>query len=272
MQIFDLATPYKLIQARHGLFLANPGDLYIGRALLKYGEYSELEWQLLEPLMFSGKDAIEVGANIGAHTVPMARKLAHMGQRLLAVEPQPVIFQNMCANIALNALFNVQAENAACSDVSGWLTFQALDPRHENNFGGVRMQIDGSGNQRVRAVKLDDLVAADFNAGLIKIDVEGFEQKVLEGATKTITRCRPFIYLENDRVESSSSLIEYLWAADYALWWHLPRAFNPNNFAQNSINIYGDVVSFNMLAAPKELSLNLSLPAVESADQHPLKP
>lgn len=273
MQIIDCEKPYQLVQARHGWFLASPHDVYVGRAVLTYGEYGEIEWKLLDAMMRPGKDAIEVGANIGTHTVSMARKLAGMGRRLLAVEPQPVVFQTMCANLALNALFNVSAENAACGDAPGWVTFQAPDYRQEANLGGVSMREDGKGSHRVRCVRLDELVPDDFDVGLLKIDVEGFEQKVLEGATKTIARCRPFIYIENDRLDRSKALIEWLWAADYNLWWHIPPLFNPENFAGNKENIYGNTASFNMMCIPKEMpsSVNGFVP-VEDSDAHPLKP
>jgi len=273
MHIIDCEKPYQLVKARHGLFLASSLDIYVGRALTTYGEYGEIEWQVIEALMPDGKDAIEIGANIGTHTVSMARKLAGMGRRLLAVEPQPVVFQNMCANLALNALFNVSVENAACGDTAGWLTFSAPDYLRENNFGGVSMREDGGGNQRVRAVRLDDIVADDFDVGLIKIDVEGFEQKVLEGATQTIARCRPTLYLENDRLDRSAALIEWLWATGYKMWWHVPRLFNPDNFAGNSEDIYGNVGSFNMIAIPKETPAVLNgFAPVEDSAMHPLKP
>ncbi|BCK86457.1 photosystem I assembly protein Ycf3 [Sideroxyarcus emersonii] len=266
------ANPYQLVDARHGRFLVSPHDVYLGRAVILYGEYGEIEWKFLEQLMQDGKDAVEVGANIGTHTVSMARKLAGMGRRLLAVEPQPVVFQNMCANLALNGLFNVVSENAACGDAPGWLTFEAPDYSRENNSGGVSMREDGSGSQRVRSVPLDDLVPGNFDVGLIKIDVEGFEQKVLEGATKTIARCRPAIYLENDRVEQSKALIEWLWAAGYKLWWHIPPLFNPGNFAGKSENIYGNVASFNMLALPTETAITVQgLTPVEDSGAHPLQ-
>jgi FkbM family methyltransferase len=272
MQIIDCEKPYQLVKARHGWFLANPQDFYLGKALLTYGEYGEIEWQTLALLMRDGKDAIEIGANMGTHTVSMARKLAGMGRRLLAAEPQPVIFQNLCANVALNALFNVFAENAACSDTGGWLTFNAPDYRRQNNFGGISMRDDGQGNHRVRAVRLDDIVPDDFDVGLIKIDVEGFEQKVLEGATQTIARHRPFLYLENDRTDLSKPLIEWLWGANYKLWWHIPPLFNPGNFAEHAENIYGNTASFNMIAIPKEINTAIAgFAPVDNSDTHPLK-
>ena len=252
IQILDLENPNRLVKARHGWFLANPGDLYLGRALLTYGEYSELELKLLEQLLRPGLDAIEIGANIGSHTVPLARRLAVLGRRLLVVEAQAVIFQSLCANLALNGLSNVLAENLACSDRPGILTFSAPDHDAEFNSGGVAMREDGSGSHSVRAARLDDVIPPGLLPGLIKIDVEGFELKVLQGAAQTIARHRPVLYLENDRRETSPALIEHLWAAGYTLYWHTPYLFNPANYAGKAEDIYPTIASINMLALPKE--------------------
>jgi FkbM family methyltransferase len=268
IQVLELENPNRLIKVRHGWFLANPKDVYVGRALLNYGEYSEIEWQLLEQLLRPGLDAVEVGAHIGSHTVPLARRLAAMKRRLLAIEAQPVIFQALCANIALNGLSNVLTENLACSDGAGQLTFSAPDYDGEGNSGGVAMRQDGGGCQSVRAAKLDEVIPRGFRPGLIKIDVEGFELKVLEGARDTIARFRPVIYLENDRREHSRALIEHLWAAGYTLYWHTPYLFNPANYAGRSENIYPTIASINMLALPKEAPFRAggNMPITDAGD------
>ena len=87
-------------------------------------------------------------------------------------------FPDRCANLALNAQFNVQVENVACSDRSGWLSFDVPDYRQQDNFGNVYMRDDELGGQRVRVMCLDELVPGDFDIGLIKIDVEGFSKKL----------------------------------------------------------------------------------------------
>jgi FkbM family methyltransferase len=266
-----IAAPYRIVGGLHGTFLVNENDFYIGRAMQLYGEYSEYEWQVLSAFAGSGRDAVEVGANIGTHTVPLARLLGSRGRRLLAVDAQRAVFQLLCANIALNGLLNVQAENVACSDASGWVTFDEPDYASPGNFGAVEMKASG-GAHRVRAVPLDELVPASMDVGLIKLDVEGFEQRVLEGARSTIKRCRPMIYLENDRPGNSRSLIETLWSMNYELWWHRAGLYRPDNFRGNAENIYGKAVSLNMLAAPKEMRLNVDGAAerVTDSSRHPL--
>ena len=272
---------YQLVEGRHGRFLANPNDFYIGRSLIQYGEYSEAEWRTLDQLILPDKDAIEIGANIGSHSVAMAKKLEALGRRLLVVEPQPVIFQNLCANIALNSLLNVQAENVAISSSEGHLYFSV--PNYncpDSNFGAVTMFEADSANQvgnarkgniqRVRSVPLDDLVPNDFEVGLIKIDVEGFELEVLQGSVKTISKYRPAIYVENDRPEKSKALIEWLWEAGYNLWWDRPPLFNPDNFRGKAENIFvHNIVSVNMLALPKTSAIKVvSFSPVTTSDEH----
>lgn len=272
MQFLDLAPPYRLVFGRHGPCLVNTADVYVGQAIAFYGEYGELEMAFMRQLLQPGRDVVEVGANIGSHTVPLARAAEAMGRRLLAIEPQPVLFQNMCANVALGRLLNVQAENCACAAQPGWLSFAPQDYTRIGNFGGVAMEAGpqaSDGHQRVRSVPLDDLVDDSWDVGLLKIDVEGFEQEVLEGARRTIARHQPYIYIENDRVEKSRALIEWLWSVNYKMWFHLPALFNPDNFAGNSDNRYGNLISVNMLAVPAATTVNLG-PPLTDAGFHPL--
>ena len=86
---------------------------------------------------------------------------------------------------------------------------------------------------------------------LIKIDVEGMELDVLKGADRLLRRFAPVLYVENDRPEKSESLIRRLLALNYQLFWHIPSLFNPRNFYKNRENVYGHVVSVNMLCLPR---------------------
>src|SRR5690606_13771278 len=63
---------YGLRQCRHGPMLFNKRDLYVGRSLATYGEFSEAEIGLFRQILRPGGVVIEAGANIGAHTVPLA--------------------------------------------------------------------------------------------------------------------------------------------------------------------------------------------------------
>lgn len=265
-------TPlYQLVETRHGRFLANPHDHFIGRALIDYGEFSEREWSLLAQLARKNAWVIEIGANIGAHTVSLSKAVGP-GGHVVAVEPQPVIFQNLCANVALNGLTNVQAINAGCGEAETQLSFPRINYAQLGNFGAIpldHLPADPDSPFRVPVRPLDDMV--DVKAlHLLKIDVEGMEAAAIRGAQRLIAAHRPFLYVENDRVAKSAELIGLLQSLDYRAWWHMPTYFNPDNFAGRAANIYGGTVSVNMLCAPKEREVNApNLKPVDGASWHP---
>jgi hypothetical protein len=62
--------------------------------------------------------------------------------------------------------------------------------------------------------------------------------------------------VENDRLDRSQALIEWLWSKQYRPWWHLPPLFNPDNFFGRAENLYGGLLSCNMLALPREPELD----------------
>ena len=97
------AGPMRLAACRHGTMLFNAGDIYIGASLAAYGEFSEGEVALFRQLLRPGMTALDVGANIGAFTLPMARLVGATG-RVIAWEPQRIVVQTLCANLALNAI------------------------------------------------------------------------------------------------------------------------------------------------------------------------
>ena len=268
--IYPNSSPFHLVQARHGWMLANKNDFYLGGALLKYGEYAEQEFALLAQIMFRPGCVLEVGANMGTHTISLAKLLAGNNRRLIAFEPQPFVFHNLCGNLALNGLSNVRAWPYACSDETTTLYFDVPDYGSTVNTGGIAMRREGEeGRLAVPCVRLDDMEGTE-TVSLIKIDAEGFELNVLRGAEHILAQSRPVLYMENSDVEKSSELIEWIWSKGYSLWWHTPSLFNPDNYFGVSENLYPDLVSCNMLAIPAELSHPVSgLDAITDSHAHP---
>jgi hypothetical protein len=108
---------------------------------------------------------------------------------------------------------------------------------------------------------------------LIKADVEGFEEDVLRGGSQIISRDNPILYLENDRVEKSQSLIEYAWSLGYDLYWHIVPLFRNENLARTPYNIFGNIHSFNMLGVHKNSGIIINgFNKVTDSSKHPLKP
>lgn len=250
----ELAPPYKLKQCRHGLFLYNINDLFVGKALDLYGEYGEAETALFKQIIFPGYLVLDIGANIGTHTVFFAKQVGPRG-RVYAFEPQRIVFQQLVANVALNSLLNVDCRQLALGTENGVIHIPPQDYMKVGNFGGVSMTEQNIG-EAVQVMKLDDLNLPACH--VIKLDVEGMEQKVLEGAQNTIKKFRPLIYTENDRQDKSADLISYLDNLGYEMYWHLPRLYSAKNFNQNPENIYKNIVSINMLCIPKEYTMSIT--------------
>jgi FkbM family methyltransferase len=268
-----IAEPYVLTEAKHGIMLVNRNDFYMGQSLLVYGECSELELIFLLALIKNPGVVVEIGANMGIHTVPIARALAKEGRPFYVFEPQPVIFQQLCANLALNGLTNVRAFPYACGSQNGALTFDIPDYSAFGNFGSTEFKAPGAGSSRseiVQCIRLDNILGQG-EIGLIKIDVEGFELEVLKGCEGILTRCQPFFYVENDRLDKSSALIQWFFDHDYRLWWHIPPLFNGANFRGVAENRYGNVHSFNMLGIHKSKAAGFEgMTEILDANYHPL--
>lgn len=258
-------TIYTLVQGRHGLFLTNKNDIYIGGSLINYGEYSEQEWKLLEQVTPEGGVMIEVGAHLGAHTIPLCRKIGPKG-KVFAFEPQPILFQNLCANLALNGFMNCYAFNQACGQDKGKLIIPDIAYTKQGNFGGIQLQWfkDCQFGQHVDIINLDSLKLKALN--LLKLDVEGMEHVVLKGAQQTIKRCSPVIYAENHFEDSGKDVITFLLNNDYNIWQHTIPLYNKNNYFKNAQNIYGKASSFNIFCLPKKITTTIDLPQIKSVE------
>jgi FkbM family methyltransferase len=279
-----VAPPYQLASTRHGTMLINRNDIYMGQSLLRYGECCEFEINLLLRLIASPGPSsspnsntansglvLEVGSNMGVHTIPLARELARQNRSMLAFEPQPVIFQQLCANLALNGLMNVTAYPYACGASPGIVSFQAPDYQRPGNFGGTAMSSlpAAPSTHTVSCCPLDSFVH-DATVALLKIDVEGHELRVLQGARNILSRSRPILYVENDRIDRSPELIQWLLTQGYRLWWHITPAFNPDNFLQLRQNFYGSVSFINMLCVHRSHNIAIQgLPEIIDPSIHP---
>jgi FkbM family methyltransferase len=237
----------KLKHCKHGPMMFFASDTHIGRSLDLYGELSEPEIDLFRGFLRPGMVAVDVGANIGTHTVCFAQSVGPSG-RVFAFEPQSVLHQLLVGNVTLNGCANVIAENKALGASAGSVVVPFLDYAREGNFGALELGAWAQG-ETIPVATLDSYALPICH--LIKIDVEGMERDVLEGAHTTIARHRPLLYVENNKPERSRDLIAWLLTNHYRPYWHLPPLFNPKNFFGETKNVFGITISANMLCVPK---------------------
>lgn len=243
-------------RCRYGLMIFNRKDIWQGRSLETYCEYSEAEVDLFKKVVKSGDLVIEIGANIGSLSLPLAR-LAAPGM-LLCFEPERNCFYTLCGNMAINNIRNVFCFQQVLSDECGSINVPELDHDRMVNWGGLEMDKDYSkvSHYPVAMNTVDALGVGKIS--LIKIDVEGMEEKVLRGAVKSIEKSRPFLIVENDRIEKSADLIKFIDSLGYKMYSHYAPFFNTNNFASEPQNVFGNTISLNLFCHPKEVELTFN--------------
>lgn len=232
-------------QTELGLVLYNENDEYVGRSIAHYGDYQREETKLFSKYVKKGDSVLEIGANIGTHTLWFANRVGDEGH-VLAFEPQRLIFQTLCANMALNSKTNVDCKQMGAGSTQKITKVPVLDPEVENNFGGLSIK-DHEEGEDVAIVPIDhiNLSRCDF----LKIDVEGMEPDVLMGGLHTIHSLKPVIYIEVDRQENNPLLIEILNSLNYKVEQHTPPLHSPDYEQEN---IFGELVSFNAICTPRK--------------------
>lgn len=243
----------KLTDTRYGKMLYNVNDVCIGRSIELYGEWYQAEMDFMKQFINPGDVCIDVGANIGCHTLFFANAVGERGS-VVAFEPQHTLFQVLCANVAINNHLNVNTYNSAVGKQLGLIGVPMLDYSQPGNFGALSV---GNNGYSVQLVPLDNFVLPKVN--FIKIDVEGFESDVIRGAKKTIQSSRPFIYAENNRKEKSLELINLIKYSKYDVYQHSVKGYSADNFKKSNINIHGDYVEINIFCVPQEKQLTVDL-------------
>ena len=257
-----------MIKGKEGYIVYNKNDQYIGKSIEKYGEFSEHEVKLFEAFCAPGNVIVDVGANIGTHTLAFSRLVGPTG-RVFAYEPQRIVFQTLCANLALNSITNVECIQKGLGAEVGQVLIPDINYNQPGNFGGIAIDKFTTGN-KVEIVKLDALINLP-RLNFIKIDVEGMEGNVISGALKVIHKFKPILYVENDRLDKSKALIKLIRSLDYRIFWHNPPLYNRDNYAGDSENIYPGIVSVNILCIHSSVDVNIPLMENNDPDFHPMR-
>ena len=154
----------------------------------KYLKTIDPEMGLLKFLVDPKRICLDVGANLGLFTYFLSRYSPHV----YAFEPNPIPLRILNYVADQNVTINQMALSNATGEVDlvipkgrkGWSN-NGASIEHED---GYQLKVPGS--------RIDDLGIRDI--GFIKIDVEGHEMSVLEGAKETLSRDRPNLFVENE--------------------------------------------------------------------------
>ena len=188
-------------------------DVTAGHRLFKPATHIEL----IKPLCRPGDCVLDIGANVGDWTLPMAQRVGPLG-RVIAFEPVPYLAETIVKTARVNRHSWVEVQQLALSAADGTTEFSV----ERANSGGSRLgRLDGDFSHiTVRTARLDTLLASrpeieriDF----VKIDVEGFEEAVLQGARASLARFRPGLLFESglESPQQRKSIHDLLTGLDY---------------------------------------------------------
>lgn len=253
------------VEGKHGKFSFFHYDEYIGLSLREYGEYSEIELSFILNFIKIGDAVFDIGANIGAFTVPISQKVQKTGQ-VLAFEPQIEIFKLLTRNIKNNELQNVSLHNFGLGLENKTVFIEKIDYSKVGNFGGVSLVYDNKSfiqilknkeKEKIKVSNLDSFLnikKCDF----IKMDIELMEFEALKGGIKLIKKFRPIMWIENHR-KYPNQINKLLINEEYKLFWVTTRLYNDDNYFLNTNNYYSDSFTFNILCIPSEKVKNFEV-------------
>ena len=183
------------------------GDV-ISKSLFWLGDFDPWVGAALRRLTRPGDTVLDVGANIGAVALPLARRVGPSG-RVVCFEPFPTHVAKLRDNVRCNALSNVAIHELALSSEPGRLTM--ISPLHDyQGMARVVASTDPAAALEVTADTLDAFCAREGirEVAACKIDVEGHELSVLKGTTKTLERGSVWAFVFEQAVTTDSTRSE----------------------------------------------------------------
>ena len=181
------------IKTNTSIIYLNPNDPVISGALF-FGVYEKSETKFLKDICLEGKKVIDIGANVGYYSALTSDAVGPEGI-VLAIEPDPESFKYLLKTIQASKFKNIRPFLKAASDHNDILPlFISKDNRGDNRLYQTNQKRDYI---NVKTIRLDDLIIENEidQIDLIKIDVQGYEPKVIRGMQKIITSSKKIILL-----------------------------------------------------------------------------
>lgn len=166
---------------------------WIGAKIMFLGDYEAELKSVFKSLLKSGDVIVDIGANIGFHSLYFAELVGEKG-KVISFEPVPYNFSSLNNNIALNKFKNIKTYNIALSDREEEFSIEADE--QSKNPGSFNL-FEKGGNTLIKCCIGDEVLKNEL-INFIKIDVEGYESFVIAGLLKTIEKNSPILFFEFD--------------------------------------------------------------------------
>lgn len=199
----------------------------LGTLVLFSGGYEDREIAELCKYIVPGGTAFDVGANIGLSALEFSRTIGPAG-RVIAFEPHPDTAARLRGNLDRNGAANVEIVQSAVGAAPGTITFNESSDATLSSATVIPRNLVRSFDVPLTTVDLAWAAAGNPQVSVLKIDVEGGELAVLQGASELLARDHPAILLEAWGGQQLDPIHALLSAAGYTQ--HQPQGFEPRNY------------------------------------------
>lgn len=251
--LFNLLTGQKkeiTFTTKYGFLMKMHTYEYLMSGYFFMGESNPYETKILRKMLQKGDTFFDVGAHIGVYSLNAAQVVGSSGT-VVAFEPNPACYASLDENININKFKNIKVEKIALAEKEGSFDFWLGD-----DMGGSfikqnteRLTIDRKVTKtKVNAITLDQYCATKKikKITLMKIDVEGAEMQVLQGAMRTLKTVGPDLIIEviDDTLQKNKSskkevfsFLESFGYHSYSFTPHGLRSYNSDD-THPAVNIY----------------------------------
>ena len=199
----------------------------LGTQVLFHGGYEDREIAELCKYIPPGGTVLDVGANIGLSALEFSRTVGPDG-RVIAFEPHPDTAARLRANLDRNNAANVEIVQSAVGAAAGTITFNESSDATLSSASVIPRNLVCSFDVPLTLIDLAWAEAGKPLVSVLKIDVEGGELQVLQGARELLARDHPAILLEAWGAEQLDPIHTLLSSAGYSQ--HQPDGFEPRNY------------------------------------------
>jgi FkbM family methyltransferase len=219
---------------------------WIGSKIVYTGDYEPELKKIFKSIIKKGDHVLDVGANIGFHTLYFAQLVGNKGT-VTSFEPVPRNYEALNININLNNYSNINTFNVALSNKKEQI---AIDIDLKSTNPGAYNLFSKGGQTQINC-EIGDEVIVNQKIDFIKIDVEGYESFVIDGLLETIKRNKPKIIFEYDKYyhQKTDRPENYILALLATLGYRFQYIFRNK---RKDIEQFKDLVSGNILALPNE--------------------
>jgi FkbM family methyltransferase len=204
-------------------------DFGIGMEIFYSRVHEPLVTKLLNLVVKRDDIVLECGANIGYYSLLLSRLVRPKG-RVIAVEPNPEIAKILKMNLCINDIDNVEVIETALGQNEGEADFYVCQSSNLSSFKNSWLD-DFVFVRRVPMQRIDSLVAQlGYSINAIRMDVEGFEVEILEGAVETLRKNSPKILIEYHKekigVQQAEETLRWLSEEGYQIMIVIPRDYD----------------------------------------------